>query len=116
MALHELEEIRLDTYESSKVYNERTKAFHDKKITPKTFAAGDQVLLFNSIVKLFPGKLKSRWSGPFHIKEVLPYGAITLLDLEGREFIVNGQRVKPYMADNNIPRDTSDHLGDPDNA
>ncbi|KAG7567995.1 Ribonuclease H-like superfamily [Arabidopsis thaliana x Arabidopsis arenosa] len=72
--LHELEEIRLEAYESSKVYKERTKAFHDKKISPKDFKAGDQVLLFNSRLKLFPGKLKSRWSGPFTIKEVLPFG------------------------------------------
>ncbi|KAG7559383.1 Integrase catalytic core [Arabidopsis thaliana x Arabidopsis arenosa] len=72
--LHELEEIRLEAYESSKVYKERTKAFHDKKIVPKDFKAGDQVLLFNSRLKLFPGKLKSRWSGPFTIKEVLPFG------------------------------------------
>lgn len=50
-------------------------------------------------MKLFPGKVKSRWSRPFTIKEVLPYGAITLLRKAGNEFTVNGQRVKPYMAD-----------------
>ncbi|KAG7588688.1 Ribonuclease H-like superfamily [Arabidopsis suecica] len=77
--LHELEEIRLEAYESSKVYKERTKAFHDKKISPKDFKAGDQVLLFNSRLKLFPGKLKSRWSGPFTIKEVLPFGTLELI-------------------------------------
>ena len=76
--LHELEEIRLEAYERSKIYKERIKAFHDKKISPKDFNIGDQVLLFNSRLKLFPGKLKSKWSGPFAIKEVLPYGAITL--------------------------------------
>ncbi|KAL1222466.1 putative mitochondrial protein [Cardamine amara subsp. amara] len=112
VTLHELEEIRLDAYESSKVYKERTKAFHDKMIQQKDFTAGDQVLLFNSRLKLFPGKLKSRWSGPFRIKEVLPYGAITLLDPEGREFTVNGQRVKPYMADQSILQDTSLDVGD----
>ena len=84
ITLHELEEIRLDAYESSKVYKERTKAFHDKRITKKTFTAGDHVLLFNSKLKLFPGKLKSRWTCPFHIKEVLPYGAVTLLDTDGK--------------------------------
>ncbi|KAL1193961.1 hypothetical protein V5N11_027818 [Cardamine amara subsp. amara] len=99
-------------YESSKVYKERTKAFHDKMIQQKDFTAGDQVLLFNSRLKLFPGKLKSRWSGPFRIKEVLPYGAITLLDPEGREFTVNGQRVKPDMADQGIPQETSLDVGD----
>ncbi|KAG7572457.1 Integrase catalytic core [Arabidopsis suecica] len=92
--LHELEKIRLEAYESSKVYKERTKAFHDKKISPKDFKAGDQVLLFNSRLKLFPGKLKSRWSGPFTIKEVLPFGAISLFAKDGSEFKVNGQRLK----------------------
>jgi len=76
--LHELEEIRLEAYESLKIYKERIKAFHDKKISPKDFNIGDQVLLFNSRLKLFPRKLKSKWSGPFTMKEVLPYGAITL--------------------------------------
>ncbi|CAA7021926.1 unnamed protein product [Microthlaspi erraticum] len=65
MDLHELEEIRLDAYESSRIYKERTKAFHDKRITPKVFKEGDDVLLYNSRLKLFPGKLKCRWSGPF---------------------------------------------------
>ena len=116
ITLHELEKIRFDAYESSKVYKERTKAFHEKKNTPKAFTAGDQVLLFNSRLKLFPGKLKSRWTYPFHMKEVLTYGAITLLDPEGKEFTVNGQRVKPYMADQGIPGDTSIYIGDPDKA
>ncbi|KAG7548011.1 Ribonuclease H domain [Arabidopsis suecica] len=96
--LHELEEIRLEAYESSKVYKERTKAFHEKKITLKDFKVGDQVLLFNSRLKLFPGKLKSRWSGPFTIKEVLPFGAISLFAKDGSEFRVNGQRLKKYLA------------------
>lgn len=47
MDLHELEEIRLDAYEGSKIYKEKTKAFHDKRILPKEFKAGDQALLFN---------------------------------------------------------------------
>ncbi|KAG7578943.1 Ribonuclease H-like superfamily [Arabidopsis thaliana x Arabidopsis arenosa] len=101
--LHELEEIRLEAYESSKVYKERTKAFHDKKISPKDFKVGDQVLLFNSRLKLFPGKLKSRWSGPFTIKEVLPFGTVSLFAKDGSEFRVNGQRVKKYLADSIIP-------------
>ncbi|KAG7528701.1 Ribonuclease H-like superfamily [Arabidopsis suecica] len=111
--LHELEEIRLEAYESSKVYKERTKAFHDKKISPKDFKAGDQVLLFNSRLKLFPGKLKSRWSGPFTIKEVLPFGAISLFTKDGSEFKVNGQRLKKYLADSVIPEGSTVHLQEP---
>ena len=114
--LHELEEIRLDAYESSKIYKERTKAFHDKRILHKEFKAGDQVLLFNSRLKLFPGKLKSRWSGPFSVKEVSPYGAITLFGKGGNEFTVNGQRLKPYLADTIIPEGTSIPLDEPSTA
>ncbi|CAA7059713.1 unnamed protein product [Microthlaspi erraticum] len=95
--LHELEEIRLDAYESSKIYKERTKAFHDKKILPRVFKDGEYALLLNSRANLFPGKLKSKWSSPFKIKEVLPYGAITLLNQNGEEFTVNGHRLKPYL-------------------
>ena len=114
--LHELEEIRLEVYESSKIYKERTKAVHDKKISPKDFNIGDHVLLFNSRLKLFPKKLKSRWSRPFTIKKVLPYGAITLIGDESFEFTVNGQRVKRYMADCPIPEGTTVDLQEPISA
>ena len=56
-------------------------------------------MLFNSRLKLFPGKLKSRWSGPFVIKKVQPHGAVTLQNESGEEFTVNGHRIKAYLAD-----------------
>ncbi|CAA7019710.1 unnamed protein product [Microthlaspi erraticum] len=95
--LHELEEIRLDAYESSKIYKKRTKAFHDKKILPMIFKDREFSLLLNSQAKLFPTKLKSKWYGPFKIKEVLPYGAVTLLNQNGEEFTVNSHRLKLYF-------------------
>ena len=62
------------------------------------------MLLFNSRLKLFPGKLKSKWSGPFTIKEVKPYGAVELFDPQSetpdRTWIVNGQRLKLYHGGN----------------
>ncbi|CAA7047514.1 unnamed protein product [Microthlaspi erraticum] len=73
------------------------KAAHDKLIRLKDFKVGDSVLLFNSKLVLFPGKLRSKWSGPFKIHEVLPYGSLTLLNQEGKEFTVNGHRCKPYL-------------------
>ncbi|CAA7019104.1 unnamed protein product [Microthlaspi erraticum] len=69
MQLVELDEIKHLAYDCSKIYKERTKAYHDKNILKRNFSQGDQVLLFNSMLKLFPEKLKSRWSGPFVIKE-----------------------------------------------
>jgi len=76
----ELEEMRLTTYESSKLYKERVKAYHDTKLLKRDFKPGQHVLLFNSRLKLFPGKLKSKWSEPFIIRKVRPYGAIELYD------------------------------------
>lgn len=113
--LNELDEIRLNAYENTKIYKERTKAWHDRKIIPRDFAAGDKVLLFNSRLKLFPGKLKSRWSGPFTITEVRPYGAVVLED-NGRKFTVNGQRLKPYFTDAKPEEGTNIPLTEPDLA
>ncbi|WZY77754.1 hypothetical protein YC2023_024138 [Brassica napus] len=58
--LNELDEIRHLAFENSKIYKERTKAYHDKKIISRHFEPDDQVLLYNSRLTLFPGKLKSR--------------------------------------------------------
>ncbi|XP_061360750.1 uncharacterized protein LOC133304717 [Gastrolobium bilobum] len=70
LQLDELDEFRLSAYESANLYKEKTKLWHDRKLTPRDFKVGDQVLLFNSRLKLFPGKLKSRWSGPFVVKSL----------------------------------------------
>ena len=60
--LSELDEFRNEEYENARIYKEKTKAWHDKYIMRKEFEAGQRVLLFNSRLKLFLGKLKSRWS------------------------------------------------------
>ena len=72
--------MRLNAYESSRIYNQKTKAYHDKKIQKKEFQPGQQVLLFNSRLRLFPRKLKSKWSGPFITKEIRPHVAVELVD------------------------------------
>ncbi|KAK9003507.1 hypothetical protein V6N11_061066 [Hibiscus sabdariffa] len=96
--LNELEEIRTAAYDNAKIYKERTKKWHDRKILLRQYQPGQQVLLFNSRLKLFPGKLKSRWFGPFEITHVSPHGAITIKSpRDNHEFKVNGQRLKPYM-------------------
>ncbi|GAU34191.1 hypothetical protein TSUD_162920 [Trifolium subterraneum] len=98
LQLHELEEMRFHAYESSKLYKQKIKSYHDKRIVNRDFQPGQKVLLFNSRFKLFPGKLKSKWSGPFLIKEVKPYGAVEIEDMEmSRSWTVNGQRLKPYF-------------------
>ena len=83
-----------------KIYKERTKRYHDRHIRhPREFRQGDQVLLFNSRLKLFPGKLKSRWSGPFVVRTVFPHGAVELEHPEHDNFKVNGHRLKLYLGD-----------------
>ncbi|KAL5564492.1 hypothetical protein UlMin_027656 [Ulmus minor] len=95
LQLNELEEHMMFSYESAKLYKEKTKAWHDKQIQKRELISGAEVLLFNSRLRLFPGKLKSRWSGPFKLVKVYPYGAVDLLDERtDREFKDNGQRVK----------------------
>ena len=96
LQLSELEEIRELAYENSRIYKERTKKWHDAKIKIKEFREGDQVLLFNSRLRLFPGKLKSRWSGPFMVTYAYPFGAVELCNTQGERFKVNGQRLKLY--------------------
>ena len=63
----------------------------------KEFRVGELVLLYNSRLKLFLGKLKSRWSGPYTVVAVTPFGAVTLKTNFGEEFKVNGQRLKHYL-------------------
>ncbi|XP_058757838.1 uncharacterized protein LOC131631068 [Vicia villosa] len=96
--LHELEEFRYLAYESNKMYKENMKRYHDKKLKKKEFKVGDLVLLFNSSLRLFPGKLKSKWLGPFMVKEVKPYGAIVIEDSKTKEsWTVNGEILKVYL-------------------
>ncbi|GJW04702.1 hypothetical protein Tco_1563558 [Tanacetum coccineum] len=59
--LNELNELRDEAYENSLIYKEKTKRIHDSKIKNRVFNVGDRVLLFNSRLKIFSGKLKTRW-------------------------------------------------------
>ncbi|CAN6552312.1 unnamed protein product [Malus baccata var. baccata] len=98
LQLNELEEVRNEAYENSRIYKEKTKAFHDRMIRSKMFSIGQKVLLFNSRLRLFPGKLRSKWIGPFNVTNVFPHGAVQIQSLKTQqEFKVNGHRSKPYF-------------------
>nr|GFC33188.1 hypothetical protein [Tanacetum cinerariifolium] len=84
-------------YENYLIYKERTKKLLDSKIKNRIFIVGDQVLLFNSHLKIFSGKLKTRWSGPFTITQVFPYGTVEFSQPNDPNFKVNGHRVKHYF-------------------
>ncbi|KAL8119238.1 hypothetical protein AgCh_016672 [Apium graveolens] len=90
LQLNELEEFRFKAYENNKIYKKKMKKWHDQKIVAKELKPGQLVLLFNSRLKLFPEKLKSRWSGPFKIVDVSPFGAVEVEDMSsGRTSKVN---------------------------
>nr|GEW72444.1 reverse transcriptase domain-containing protein [Tanacetum cinerariifolium] len=96
LQLNELSELRDQAYENSFIYKERTKKLHGDKIKNRIFNVGDQVLLFNSRLKIFSGKLKSRWSGPFTIAEIYSYGTAKLIHPDGCNFKVSCHRLKHY--------------------
>lgn len=97
LQLNEMDEFRHEAYENARIYKERTKKWHDKHILKRNFEVGQKVLLYNSRLRLFPGKLRSRWSGPFTVTRVFPYGAIEVSNDSNSTFKVNGQRLKPYF-------------------
>jgi hypothetical protein len=104
MQLSELDEWREKAYHNSKIYKERTKRWHDKRIKKKDFALGDKVLLFNSRVKLFGNeKLRSKWEGPFKVISTSSHGAVTLQNDEGTLLKVNGHRLKIFLEPNKSP-------------
>ncbi|XP_075500073.1 uncharacterized protein LOC142538646 [Primulina tabacum] len=97
LQLDQLEEFRNLAYDLALSYKEKTKRAHDRRIVEREFKEGEIVLFYISRLRLFPGKLKSRWSGPFVISKVYPSGAVELQDGKDGTFTVNAQRLKHYM-------------------
>ncbi|CAM8893410.1 unnamed protein product [Rhodiola kirilowii] len=96
MRLYELDEIRLDSYENARIYKERTKNWHDKRIMRRKFNEGERVLLYNSCLRLFPGKLRTKWSGPYTVERAYPDDHVEL-SIEGeKSMVVNGRFLKHY--------------------
>ena len=58
----------------------------------------DKVWLYNSRLKIFPGKLHSRWDGLYEVLEAFDNGSVLILDPKTKNsFKVNGHRLKPYI-------------------
>ena len=96
--MNELDELRRESYDSSRIYKERLKLFHDENLVRKTFEPHQKVLLYSSRLHIFPGKLLSRWTGPFIIKVVYPYGVVEIENqVNGKIFKVNGQLLKLFL-------------------
>ncbi|GJZ11095.1 reverse transcriptase domain-containing protein [Tanacetum coccineum] len=101
MQLNELAKLRDGAYENTRIYKEQTKKWHDSRLWgDKDFKVGDKVILYNSRLNMYPGKLKSKWSGPNIVKMVYPYGAVEIIDKNGFNFKVNRQRLKKYYEGN----------------
>ena len=90
LQMNELEELRNEAYDNARIYKGIAKKWHNHKILRRELKAGQQVLLYNFRLKLFPGKLKSRWSGPYTMVTSTSFGAVTLKAESGSEFKVNG--------------------------
>ena len=114
LQMSELEELRNNAYKNAKIYKERMKKLHDNRITQKEFHLGMLVLLNQSRLRLFLGKLKSRWTGPFRVTQVFPYGAVEIEGLERQnKFKVNGHRLKPYLCAFELRNSEFFHFNEP---
>ncbi|KAL5552291.1 hypothetical protein UlMin_002467 [Ulmus minor] len=111
LQLCELEELRDDAYDNAKDLKSRMKAVHDQKILRKNFEQGNRVFLYDTRLHFHPGKLRSRWKGPYIVKRVFPNGVVEIEDpSDGYVFRVNGQRLKLYLEHEQIeerPEETS---------
>ena len=95
-------------YENAKLFKEKVKRWHDKRIQKREFDVGDHVLLYNSRLRFFAGKLLSKWEGPYIIQEVYRSGAIKINNAEGTNpKVVNGQRIKHYISGTPINVETN---------
>ncbi|XP_057724106.1 uncharacterized protein LOC130940073 [Arachis stenosperma] len=97
LQLEKLEYIRLEAYKNSRLYKEKVKVVHDYNIKRREIRVRDQVLLYNSRLRLMPGKLRSRWDRPYVVEKVEPYGVVYLSPSSNPTFFkVNGHRLKLY--------------------
>ncbi|XP_022001141.1 uncharacterized protein LOC110898633 [Helianthus annuus] len=111
LKLCELEELREEPYECASKYKDGMKRAHDAKLKVKEFVVGQKVWLYNSRLKHFPGKLKSKWMGPYVITRAEKLGDVTIEDLkDGSKQTVNGHRLKPFLDGNEEKNDANVEL------
>src|SRR5215216_4233460 len=97
--LSTLDEWRSEAYENARLFKEKVKIWHDRRIIKREFHVGEKVLLYRSHLRFFAGKLLSKWEGTFVIEEVYRLGAIKISSLrDNTTQVVNGQRLKHYIS------------------
>eukprot|EP00253_Pinus_taeda_P035512 PITA_35512 len=96
--INELDEIRLSTLQNTALIQQKRAKWLDALIKNKVFHEVDWALLYDSRFQDFPGKLQTRWLGPYEIQKVHDNGTLTLttIDDSGYAFKVNGHRVRLY--------------------
>nr|GEX82141.1 DNA-directed DNA polymerase [Tanacetum cinerariifolium] len=109
LQLNELNELRDQAYENSLIYKEKTKKLHESKIKNRIFNVGDRVLLFNSRLKIFSRRLKTRWSGTFTITKVFPYGTVELSQPDGPNFKEEIHLIESLLYDNSSSQLPKEH-------
>jgi hypothetical protein len=104
--LSSLDEWRNEAYENARLFKEKVKQWHDKRILKREFHVGEKVLLYRSRLRFFAGKFLSKWEGPYVIVEVYRLGAIKIASLkDDTTQVVNGQRLKHYIAGDSYNED-----------
>jgi hypothetical protein len=104
--LSSLDEWRNEVYENARLFKEKVKQWHDKKILKREFHVGEKVLLYRSRLRFFARKILSKWEGPFVIVEVYRLGAIKIASLkDDTTQVVNGQRLKHYISGDSYNED-----------
>jgi hypothetical protein len=104
--LSSLDEWRNEAYENARLFKEKFKQWHDKRILKKEFHVGEKVLLYRSRLRFFAGKLLSKWEGPYVIIEVYRLGAIKIASLkDDTTQVVNGKRLKHYITGDSYNED-----------
>jgi hypothetical protein len=94
-------EWRERAYHNAKLYKERTKRWHDKRIKTMQFKPGGKVVLFSSHVHLFGhGKLRRKWKVPYIVLHTMDHGTVTFQCDDGDTFKANGQRLKLLLEQN----------------
>lgn len=101
-----MDEWSSEAYENARLFKEKVKRWHDKRILKREFHVGDKVLLYRSCLRFFAGKLPPKWEGPFVIEEVYHSGALNISYLKDNTTqVVNGQRVKHYIVGDSYNED-----------
>src|SRR3954471_2243943 len=97
--LSNLDEWRGEAYENARLFKEKVKRWHDRRILKREFRVGEKVLLYRSRLRFFAGKLLSKWEGAFVIKEVYRSGATKISSLkDDTTQVVNAQRLKHFIS------------------